>query len=119
MRFLNGQLNLAATDLSAFLGCRHRTALDLDVAAGVRKRPYFEDPMLGLLSKRGLEHEQAYVQSLADQGLRIVDLSAIADRDALVAATIDAMRGGADVVVQGALRDSAWFGKPDILRRVS
>ena len=119
MRLLNGELNLAATDLSVFLGCRHRTALDLEVAAGVRKRPYFEDPMLELLSKRGLEHEKAYVQSLADQGLRVVDLSAIGDRDALVAATVGAMRSGADVIVQGALRDGAWFGKPDILRRVS
>ena len=29
------------------------------------------------------------------------------------------MRDGADVIVQGALSDGPWFGKPDLLRRVS
>jgi uncharacterized protein len=119
MRFVNGTLVLAATDLSTFLACRHRTALDLEVAEGRRTRRHFDDPMRDLLAKRGLEHEQAYVQSLVDRGYGVVDLSSIGDPDRLVAATLGAMRDGADVIVQGALRDGDWYGKPDILQRVA
>ena len=46
---LDGALVLSATDLSNFLGCRHRTALDMAVAYGERKRPHFEDPLLEVL----------------------------------------------------------------------
>ena len=34
-----GQLRLSATDLANFLGCRHRTALEMAAAAGKLKRP--------------------------------------------------------------------------------
>ncbi len=93
------------------------------LAQGKLKRPpEAEDPLLELLWARGLAHEKAYVTWLASQGLSIADLSAIDslnDQDALVAATTAAMRDGADVIVQGGLRDGRWFGKPDILRRVN
>ena len=45
---LGTELILSATDLANFLGCRHRTALDMAVAYGARKRPYFNDPLLDL-----------------------------------------------------------------------
>ena len=66
MYHTDGTFILAATDLAAFLGCRHRTALDMAVATGVREEPYVEpDPLLEVLSKRGLEHEARYVDSLS------------------------------------------------------
>ncbi len=40
------------------------------------------------------------------------------DPDTGVAQTIDAMRSGADVIVQAALRDGRWFGRADVLQRV-
>jgi hypothetical protein len=39
-----GGLTLSATDLSNFLSCRHRTALEMAEADGKRHRPKFDDP---------------------------------------------------------------------------
>ncbi|MGH7617323.1 MAG: TM0106 family RecB-like putative nuclease [Gemmatimonadaceae bacterium] len=119
MRQDGQSLVLSATDLSNFLGCRHRTALEMDAAAGLRKRPYFEDPLLKLLFQRGIDHERKYVDSLRAEGHRVEDLSHIVDRHELLAATEAALRAGRDIVVQGALGNKEWFGKPDILRRVA
>jgi len=118
MRVLGNELSLSATDLSNFLSCRHLTALDIAAAYSTRKRPIWEDPLLELLFKRGLEHEMRYVQSLRTDGRRIVDLSDVKDREALLKQTLDAMRAGADVIVQGGLSDGRWFGKPDVMQRL-
>jgi len=122
MRLHGTTLEVSATDLSNFLGCRHRTALDMAVAWKQRPRPpKFTDPLLELLYKRGLEHENAYVDSLKEEGSEITDLSGInslENPEELLAATLDSMRSGAQVIVQGALHDGGWFGKPDVLRRV-
>lgn len=103
MRVLGTELSLSATDLSNFLSCRHLTALYMAEAYGTRKRPMWDDPLFELLIKRGLEHETQYVESLRTDGRRIVDLSDVKDREALLKQTLNAMR--ADVIVQGALRD--------------
>ncbi len=57
-------LSLSATDLSNFLNCRHRKALELGEARGKQQRPQFNDPVLEALLARGLEHERHYVASL-------------------------------------------------------
>src|SRR5262249_34371870 len=119
MRPDGSALSLSATDLSNFLGCRHRTALEMQAAAGTRQRPHFEDPLLDLLTQRGLDHERAYVDSLRAIGRAIADLRHVKGREDLLAATASAMHDGADVIVQGALRHDQWFGKPDLLLRVS
>src|SRR5258708_19673318 len=112
------ELSLSATNLSNFLSCRHLTALDMAAASGKRKRPHLEDPLLQILFDRGLEHERKYVASLQAQGLRVVALDPDnKDRDAAVAQTLDAMRSGVDVIVQGALGEGRWFGRTDVLRR--
>jgi predicted RecB family nuclease len=108
-------LVLSASDLSAFIGCRHRTALDLGVALGELEKPsvfslYAED-----LRDRGAEHEQQYVDALKALGLSIVD---VLHEEKRVSATADALRRGVDVVVQGEIIADGWFGRPDILRRV-
>jgi predicted RecB family nuclease len=118
MRASGNELILSATDLSHFLSCRHRTALEMAEAHGKRQRPKWDDPFLELLFKRGLEHEKAYVESLQTNGRQIVDLSDVKERDAAVARTLDAMRSGADVIVQAALSDGRWYGRPDVMRRV-
>src|SRR5713226_5193250 len=105
MRNIDGGLTLAATDLSNFLSCRHRTALEMAEARGNLCRPKWDDPLLELLFKRGLEHERAYVESLEVEGLHIVDLADVKERDAAIAQTLDAMRAGVDVIVQSALSD--------------
>lgn len=118
MRFQSDTYTLSATDLANFLGCRHRTALEMEASAGIRKRPHFDDPILELLFQRGTDHEKSYVDSLRQTGLSVVELTPVMKRDELLAATLDAMRAGHDVIVQGALADDGWFGKPDLLMRV-
>ena len=114
-----GQLILSATDLSNFLGCRHRTALEMGVAAGRFGRPHFDDPQLEALFRRGLDHETAYVDSLAASGAaQVVSLGDVKDRADATGRTLAAMRGGADVIVQAALGNGRWYGRPDVLRKV-
>ena len=118
MRHGTNEIESSATDLSNFLSCRHRTALEMAEARGRRRRPKWDDPLLEILFKRGLEHEKAYVESLRSDGGKIISLGDLKERDAAVAQTLDSMRSGADVIVQAALRDSRWYGRPDVMRRV-
>ena len=74
------------------------------------------------LAQLGEAHESRYVDSLRAQGLRVVDLRGgrgERPEEELVGATLDAMRGGADVIVQAALRGGRWFGYADVLRRIA
>src|SRR5436309_2904201 len=96
MRANGNALILSATDLSNFLSCSHRTALEMGEAQGKRKRPKWDDPLLEILFKRGLEHEKSYVQSLESAGRCIVDLANVKEPVAAIAQTIDAMRAGTD-----------------------
>ena len=120
MHLTDRGLRLSASDLSHFLSCRHLTALDLAALRKTRDRPYrSEDPLLELLRKRGMEHEQAYVELLAREGRQVVDLNGISrkETDKAITATLDAIRGGADVIVQAALQHETWFGYADVLVR--
>jgi predicted RecB family nuclease len=108
-------LILSATDLSIFLSCRHRTALDLSVALGEREKPTWVDPFAEVLRERGREHERKYVESLRVSGLIVVDLAGTDNAHRL---TIEAMRAGAGAIVQACLRNDKWLGYADILQRV-
>ena len=119
MRRIGQELSVSATDLSNFLGCRHLTALDMAAALGLRKRPFHNDPLLELLRARGLDHERKYVDSLRSEHLSIVELSDHLDAHDRVRLTLEAMRAGTDVIVQGGLVSRKWFGKPDIMRKVA
>lgn len=108
---------MSASDLAHFLACRHRTAVDLSVIYGGRPAPSWVDPAMALLQERGLIHERQYVNALQSQGLRIIDLADHVGQDA-AERTLEAMRGGADIIVQALLQDTQWSGRPDVLRRV-
>jgi uncharacterized protein len=115
-----GRLQLSATDLSNFLGCHHRTALEMATAAGRLTRPPVDDPQLEALFKRGLDHEAVYVESLKTGGTnRVVEIAKGASREAALAETVAAMHAGADVIVQGALGNARWYGRPDVLRKAA
>ncbi|MEO7456542.1 MAG: TM0106 family RecB-like putative nuclease, partial [Gemmatimonadaceae bacterium] len=118
MRHRDGTLTLSATDLANFLACRHRTAMEMEFATGLREKPKYDDPLLELLFQRGDDHEKAYVASIVASGRSVVDLSHIGAREQLLTATLAAMRRGVDVIVQGALANGQWYGKPDLLQRV-
>ncbi len=114
MKRVGSGLRLSPTDLSAFLGCRHRTGLDLSVVRGVLDKPRYIDPMLKVLQEKGEQHETRYVESLRAEGLAVVDLRAART----VTETKDALLAGPDVIVQATLEDETWGGIADILRRV-
>ncbi|MBL0171942.1 MAG: TM0106 family RecB-like putative nuclease [Gemmatimonadaceae bacterium] len=118
MRHTNGSYTLSASDLAAFLGCAHRTALDMAVATGARERLHeAPDPLLDALIERGKAHEARYVEALRARARGIVDLSAGTFNERHEA-TRQAMRDGVEVIVQGALADGEWMGYPDILQRM-
>lgn len=113
MNLHSDKLTLAATDLSNHLACNHLTQLNIKVAKGELKRPYRNDPSLDILIKRGREHEAAYVEYLRKQNRTIINL-----QNSPVAATVEAMAKGVDVIVQARLEDKEWMGYADILLKV-
>jgi predicted RecB family nuclease len=119
MRIVEGRLVASPTDLANFLTCRHKTALDLRVAAGTLQKPRWQDPLAEILQKRGKDHERAYVARLHTEGWTVVDLENVPPGDR-VARTLEALRARkADVIVQGALENDRWSGFPDILRKTA
>ena len=118
MHYVDGNVHLSASDLVNHLACRRLTALNVEVADGLRTAPGFWDPGLQLLRERGLAHEKSYVQHLRDSGLQVTVIDGIGIDDQALASTLEAMRAGSEVIVQGALAEGSWSGRPDILRRV-
>lgn len=94
-------------------------ALDRAVAEGARPKPQvWNDPLLQVLSERGLIHEQSYIDHLTSIGLEVTRIDGIEVGNDGVAETSAAMRKGAVVIVQAALSHRGWVGRVDILRRV-
>ncbi len=113
MKFSNDQFQLAATDLSDHLSCVHLTQLKRQVALKEIKPPIWRDPSLDVLIQRGQEHEAAYVDSLKQKKLSIVNL-----HGQNVEATLAALGKGVDVIVQAKLEKTPWMGYADILLKV-
>src|SRR6516162_376440 len=118
MRKEGNTLELSASDLVGYLYCRHLAALDRAVAESGLKKPLIRDPLLEILWKRGLIHEQSYLEHLTKSGLEVVRIDGVEVTDAAVAETVAAMKNGVPVIAQGALSYGGWVGRPDILRRV-
>lgn len=120
MRIVDDSLILSPSDISAFLGCRHRTGLELAAARKVLDKPRFDDPYAAILARHGGEHEKHYVASLKAQGLattnaRPEERTPSAESLRL---TQEAMRAGIDVIVQARLENDGLVGYADILRKV-
>lgn len=116
MRFENARIQFSATDLAHFLGCKHATELDRAVAEGRIAKDYRKDHMLDLLIELGERHERRYIEHLKDSGKLVVELEKFSDPDGTQ--TIDAMRRGVDVIVQGRLVNGTWGGYTDFLLKV-
>jgi len=118
MQKLGEQLRFSASDLVGHLDCHHLTALDAAVARGRLNKPKIWDPVLQTLVERGLAHEREYVESLKASGVSVVEIAGGGINASQADQTLEAMRSGADVIVQGAFLQGAWSGRADILRRV-
>ena len=119
MKLLAQHLRLAATDLSNHLACHHLTALQLSVARGKREAPKWQAPDLKVIQELGDRHEQRYLELLQREGLSFVNLARGEKRAAAIEQTVAAMERGLDVIAQGALSNGRWFGRPDVLRKVT
>ena len=121
MRIDHETLVLAPTDLATFLACRHCIGLDLAVARGELTVSKPVDPHAEMLRRRGEAHERQHVESLRAQGRRVVEIDPGRELPPTVrrARTIEAMKDGADVIVQARLADGDLGGYADILLRVA
>ncbi|MEA2822982.1 MAG: hypothetical protein QOJ86_4986 [Bradyrhizobium sp.] len=118
MREEKGVRFYAATDLVNYLGCAHATSCDLRQLTHPVDLPE-DDEHAALLQEKGIEHERAYLERLRKKGRSIAEISSEGSLETRVNATRAAMRGGADVVYQGALIDAPWHGFSDFLLRVN
>lgn len=124
MRLLDDALILATSDLTKFVRCDHATFLDHGTKRGTvtplahrRERT----AMTKVIAEKGGEHERAYVEQLRAEGRTVVTIGPAAPTaDALrraEAATLEAMRSGADYIYQAAFFDGRWAGYADLLER--
>ena len=122
MKRIENTLRLSASDLANHLGCRHLTNLDRAAAEGRAIPPTWRDPALEILKQRGLAHESAYLDHLRAQGRTIFALAPTATNGdppgPAFERTVEAMRQGADVIVQATLTSTRWLGRADVLLRV-
>lgn len=123
VQHLGETLVYSASDLTGFLACAHLTQLEKRAARGLLERPIRHDPLIDLLTQKGLEHERQFKQTLESAGLAVTSIDPPSDRtlQALVegaAKTEQAMRDGDDVVYQAVLFDGNWRGYADFLRKI-
>jgi predicted RecB family nuclease len=128
VRVIDSGLRLSASDVANFLACQHLTRLDLLAARGELKPPREVDVGFLDLVARGEAHEQTVLAGFRAADLGVTEISAASDAEA-ARATLEAIRGGTDVIYQGVLRsqpgsdgdsggnDSALLGRPDFLIR--
>jgi predicted RecB family nuclease len=113
-----GTWTFSPTDLATFTRCAHAIQLRKKsrLKTLVQLAPPGKSLRTDILTKRGGEHEAAYLTKLRGEGKRVVEI----DRKdaARIERTIGAMMSGADVVFQGALGDQQWSGYADFLQRV-
>lgn len=121
MRIYHGEILHSASDLANFLDCEHLTALDLLALREPTAAPprTADGDEAALVQAHGFAHEERYLQHLRDTGHQVTDLkTASGDLDQAVAATLEAMRRGDEVIYQAALRHGAFSGYADFLVRV-
>jgi uncharacterized protein len=114
----DGGLVVSPTDLTRFQACTHLTALDLAVAEGERARPFVaKDEVLELLFRKGLEHEQRYLEALeSERAVTVIDTEAMTPQEA-AEATESAMANAASVIYQATFVDGGQRGHADFLLR--
>lgn len=115
---VGGALQLSASDLVAHLYCRHLTSLDTAVTNGSLEKPKVWDPLLAILVERGSIHEHNYVEHLRNAGYEVAEIEGTGVDQLRADETTQAMRAGAEIIVQGAFLHDYWSGRTDILRRV-
>jgi predicted RecB family nuclease len=122
MQLHHGKLLLSPSDLSNYLACPHLTTLELEAAHRRRAKPHIREALAQLLADKGDLHEKRYLDDLRSHGREIVEVELperSAEFDEAYAATIAAMRAGADVIYQATFARAGWRGRADFVVRVN
>ena len=127
MRLVDGVAVFSPSDLTGYLACDHLLTLELRAMVGELVRPERDDPELAVLARRGLAHEERYLEQLRAEGRSVAVIGAergdlasspLARLRELNDRTVAALRAGPDVIYQGAFFDGRWQGFADFLLRV-
>lgn len=114
-----GQVTLySASDLVAFMGCKHLTTLDLRKLRGWDERRAEPDAASKLVQDYGNRHELAYLEKLKASGKSVVEIDKKCGVAEQIALTRKAMTDGVDVIFQATLRQDPFLGYADFLLRV-
>ncbi len=110
----NGQILYSPSDLVTFLGCHHASflhvkALNEDIATTE------DSPTNQLIQKKGLEHEDSYLQLLKDEGKTVAEIPKDGELKDRAELTLNAMKSGTDVIYQAVLFAAPWRGDADFL----
>ena len=121
MRFVDGRVVYAASDLNDFLVCPHRVALRRDALHhGIR--PPDDDPTLQIVARKGREHERAMLERFVATGVQVTEIPADDGSPVLLAAAVAATRAAMDrgdpIIYQAAFMHDGWTGRADFLERV-
>src|ERR1700709_1774893 len=91
---------LSPSALTRFLGCEHRTYLDILERRGELQEER-KPPDMELIFERGMRHEDKILQSFIDEGRDVAQLTdEDADREMLACRTRDAMERGVEILHQ-------------------
>ncbi|MBY3201333.1 TM0106 family RecB-like putative nuclease [Rhizobium laguerreae] len=116
MRRINGELIFSPSDLvvyfqSPFASWMERATYE-DAAWKEKRDP--EDPLMRSLAVQGAEHEASFNASLADGGIRLVEIER-GEPAAMSFATMAAMKRGVPAIAQGHLQHGRFAGIADLL----
>ena len=98
------------TELNEFLQCRHIISLKKE---GLRGDDFVSEEVQ-LLQKKGLEHEEEFLNSLSGN---IVSIDSSAPAEEQRRQTVDAMKEGADWIYQAYLQEGKLAGYADFLEK--
>jgi predicted RecB family nuclease len=116
---LHGEIFYSASDLVNYLECEHLTSLDMiDLVTPLPRTE--EGDQAKLIQDKGHEHEANFVDKLKVEHTSFIDIAALGGKlEQKVAATLQAMRDGIEIIYQATLHDGCLIGHADFLRKVS
>lgn len=119
MQKIGQQIVYSASDLVHFMECQHLSMLDrLHLEQPMEKAEDSEEATI--IQNRGFAHEAAYLEKAKAAADTFIDIAqAGKSRDQKVAATIQAMEQGIDLIFQAAFYEAPLVGYADFLVKVN
>ncbi|MBI5429479.1 MAG: TM0106 family RecB-like putative nuclease [Nitrosomonadales bacterium] len=108
----------SASDIVNYIECEHLTTLDLiDLETPLQKTNDSEQAQL--IQAKGYAHEADFLEQLKARHSSLIDISEVGGTlKQKVAATLQAMHDGYEIIFQATLQDDCLIGHADFLRKV-